>query len=328
VEHYQYLSRSDLDRLRFAAPSSPGSAVIGFMPLVSGGESLSVALNVQVGSEENHPPVLQSASVETGRNIPAFGVLSAKDPEGDPVSVTLIEPPKKGTASFDGLFFRYDPFHNRTGDDYFIVRAADSNGAWSAEATVGVSIARQRLEFYYADMTAHPYQFAALMLHKEGVYTGRRVGDSYFFEPDGVMNRGEFITMLITAAGLAGGMTPTVNTGLLNDGEIPAHLKRYVKRAVDEGIISPELSFYYDEIPSRAEAVVLADRAAKISDVKAFELSMPDSGEIPDWATPSYRDLAAYRMLDLYDGYARPGRALDNGYAAGLIWQLYKHARR
>ena len=42
----------------------------------------------------------------------------------------------------------------------------------------------------------------------------------------------------------------------------------------------------------------------------------------------SYRNLAAYKMLDLYQGTARPGEALTASYSADLIWQLYKHTHR
>jgi hypothetical protein len=166
------------------------------------------------------------------------------------------------------------------------------------------------------------------MLHDQGVYTGVKIGSSFFFEPQSHMNRAEFLMLLITAAGYADTMTPTVNTGLPNDSEIPPHLKRYIKMGIDEGMLSPQSPFNWQEIPIRAEAVVLAAKAAKISDVKEYSLTMPDRDELPAWARDSYRDLAAYRMLDLHDGYAHPSSALDNAYAADLAWQVYKTASR
>lgn len=326
VELYDFLERSEIDRLCFAAAELTGTVTLGFLPQAKGG--VATNLNIMVLAQPNHPPSLEGASVQTGRNISVSGYLYGSDPDGDPISIRLIQPPQKGEVVFWGQSFTYEPYHNKTGADSFVVRGVDSKGAYSPEVTVSVTIDKQKRSFYYTDMVVHPSQYAALMLHEAGVYTGKQVGSSYFFQPDARMSRGEFLMLLITSAGLADTMTPTVNTGLPNDQELPTYLKRYVRQAVEAKILSPDAPFYWKDIPTRAEAVVLTDRAAGISDVKSYDLTMADAAEIPDWARSAYRDLAAYKMLDLYDGFAYPDGSLTNAYAADLAWQLCKHARQ
>lgn len=323
VEVYDFLERSEVDRLCFAAAEVTGTVTLGLLPQAK--NTVATNVNIMVLPMANHAPGLEGVLIQTGRNIPASGYLQATDPDGDQVTIKLVQRPEKGEVSFLGSSFTYEPYHNKTGSDSFTVRAVDSKGAYSPEVTVSVSIDKQNRSFYYTDMVIHPSQYAALMLHDAEIYTGKQIGGSYFFQPDNRMSRGEFLMTLIHAAGLADTMTPTVNTGLPNDQEIPTYLKRYVKQAVGAGILSPSHAFYWSEIPTRAEAVVLTARAANIDDVKSYTLTMQDAARIPDWAASAYRDLGAYQMLDLYDGYASPDGALTNAYCADLTWQLYKH---
>lgn len=326
VEVYDYLDRGQLDRLCFAAAETLGHTVIGLLP--KGKQTEAVTLSVQVMEGANQPPTVENLSLETGRNIPAYGHLTASDPDGDPIRIQVVTPPKKGELELSGQGFVYQPWHNKTGSDSFVICAVDDKGAYSTEAVVSIQIQKQKRDFYYTDMVVHPSQYAALMLQEAGVYTGQRIGSSYFFEPDTQMSRGEFLMLLITAGGYADTMTPTVNTGLPGDESIPSHLKRYLKKAIQEDIIPSDQAFIWYETPSRAECVVLTARAAQITDVKSHPLTMKDADRLPAWSLKAYQDLSAYRMLDLYDGYAYPDRMLSNSYAADLLWQLYKHKHR
>lgn len=326
VADYEFLERSQLNKLCFAAATTVGTATVSLLPQGKGAGT--ATLNIQVLAQANRPPVLESLSLETGKNVSAYSYLTAWDPDGDPVRLQLISSPKKGEVTLSGMNLVYQPWQNKTGSDSFLLCAVDSKGAYSPESTVSVSIQKDKRSFFYVDMPLHPSQYAALMLHDVGVYTGEQIGGSYFFQPDLQRNRADFLVWLLTAAGMDVSLTPTVNTGLPDDENIPLHYKRYVKKAVEEGLISSSREFAWQEIPTRAECVVLTARAAKIGDVKTYPLTMADADALPDWSVKSYRDLSAYRMLDLYDGYAHPKAPLTNAYAADLCWQLYKHTHR
>ena len=61
--------------------------------------------------------------------------------------------------------------------------AIDSGGNISDEATVTVNIKKQSTNITYSDMSGNSSNYAALMLAEKGVFTGEKLGESYFFCP-------------------------------------------------------------------------------------------------------------------------------------------------
>ncbi|MEB2268338.1 tandem-95 repeat protein, partial [Priestia megaterium] len=78
----------------------------------------------------NDPPVGPDViTVTTFEESPVTGQIVATDPEGDPLTYTLQDPPTNGTAVInqEGLF-TYVPNENFAGNDTFTVRIADPTG--------------------------------------------------------------------------------------------------------------------------------------------------------------------------------------------------------
>ncbi|TCL42786.1 Ig-like domain-containing protein [Harryflintia acetispora] len=275
----------------------------------------------------NGAPRLQGALYETIENVPVYGNLSAFDPEGDEVEILVCQPPKKGSVAFDGTSFVYTPYPGQRGEDSFSAQAMDRYGNRSNEAVAAISIRRGSGAPYFADMDRHPYEYSAIKLAQAGVLGGEQVGEHLLFYPQRQVSRGEYVVMLLAALGKDQGLTPCVNTGLQNDGAIPLWLKPYLSRAIECGIVTEE-AFDTETVPTRAEAVVLCERAAQIGDILKYNLQIGDRDTIPSWALESYVNLSAYGILDLYDGNAYPTQALDRGYACSLLWQLYKYVNK
>lgn len=326
VEQYQFLTRGELDELCFVARDSAVTAGLTLQP--QGSESVPVFLSISVLETVNHPPSAEGGSFATIKGSRLHGSVEVSDPDGDAVSISVLSPPRKGDLRFDGVRFVYTPFHDKTGGDSFVYCAIDRFGNYSNEATCEIRIESGRSGFRYADMANNPSEYAAIKLHEKDVYTGEQVGGAYFFHPQRAVTRAELLVMTLAAAGLDKDLPAAANTWLEGDELLPMWLKPYVKKAIDEGIWNRSDAFVHDQAPTRAEAVLMIGRAAKITDVKDYDLQIGDLASIPRWALPSYKDLAAYRMLDLHDGNAYPDRALDTAYTADLIWQLYKHAHR
>jgi len=329
VDAFEYIPRDMIDNLCFVPDDRAGAANMLIIPRAPYSEqAASTELTISVLARENLPPRIENASYDTVGNVPLSGHITGYDPEGDAMNIRVIVPPVNGTVRFDGLNFRYVPFKDVHGKDSFTVCAIDSTSNFSNKATVSINIEKPRAKFFYTDMQTHPSAYAAIKLRENKVMTGTQIGSRYFFSPDETTTRGEFLVMLISAGGLEKSMKPAVNTGLPNDSAIPHWLKPYVKKAIDEGILPSLPAFVHNEIPSRAEAVLMTDRTAKITDVKDYNLQINDAASIPAWALPSYKNLAAYKMLDLYDNMARPEGMLTNSYSADLIWQLWKHCNK
>ncbi|WRS28467.1 Ig-like domain-containing protein [Oscillospiraceae bacterium MB08-C2-2] len=326
VLQYQRLTRSEIQRLTFEPEKQLVNSSFSFIP--QGGEAVTASLSIKGLASGNLPPVVEGMSISTVENIAVQSYLNVYDSEGDAVSIQVTQRPTRGEVTFDGKAFRYRPYQNMIGPDSFTVCAVDSAYNFSKEATINVEIEKSPLGFVFTDMKNSPSAYAAIKLHQSGVATGQRVGNQWFFYPEHQMTKGEFLVMLLAAIGQDKSLPPTVNTGLPSDSIIPSWLKPYVKQGLALGILAKNEDFLPDQIPTRAEAVILTDRAAGITDVKQYNLQISDLSDIPSWAMQSYMDLAAYKMLDLYDGSAHPSQPLTNSYCADLIWQLYKHSHR
>ena len=325
AEEYVPLSREQVDKLTIVPAEGASAIQFSLIPncgKVNGNET-NVTVNVLDGY--NAAPTAQSGTLYTTEDIAASGRIAAYDPEQDTVSVRVIQGPDKGVVTFDGLGYTYEPFPGESGRDSFTFVCEDQYGNPSEESFVDIRIERAGTGFYYLDMNNNPSHYAAVKLSEKGVLTGDHIGGGYFFSPSKTVTRGELLLLLLAATGKSNNVPPNVNTGLDNDATIPMYLKPYVALGMKEGIIL-EKAFYPDEIPMRAEAVILVRRASKIPYVKEHTLSVADLAEIPDWALGSYMTLDAYKMLDLYDNNrAKPTAALTRDACADLIWQLWKY---
>jgi len=326
VEAGEALNREELDRLCFVPNESAAVASLGFVPQST--TNLPSSLIIHITPHKNSAPEIENASYSTVKNVGISGSVAATDPDGDALTLLVAQKPQKGQVTFDGGAFLYTPYKDMTGSDFFTVCAVDTCYNYSREAVLSVSIENNKTAFQYADMSGSFSEYAAIKLYEKNVLQGEKIGQSWFFHPDETVTRGEFLVMLLGVSGMDAQLSPTVNTGLANDAQLPLWLKPYVKKAVVEGIIPAGNAFVYSEIPTRAEAVLLCSNAAKIDDVKEYSLQISDKEKIPSWALQSYKELAAYRMLDLHDGNAYPTGSLTKSYSADLLWQLWKHCER
>lgn len=86
----------------------------------------------------NQPPVANAQSVTTAEDTAANISLAGKDPEGAPLTYTVLATPRRGTLSGDAPKLVYTPARNENGSDSFTFKVND--GAQDS-ATAMVSIA-------------------------------------------------------------------------------------------------------------------------------------------------------------------------------------------
>ena len=123
----------------------------------------------------------------------------------------------------------YTPKENAAGGDSFTYSAANSAGAVSLPATVTVTIEKTRSGVTYAD-TGEATATAAQDLAERGVFTGAKIGDKWYFEPDRTVSRGEFLAMVLETAGAE--VTDVTMTGFRDDDAIPTWAKSYAAAGV------------------------------------------------------------------------------------------------
>ena len=127
--------------------------------------------------------------MRTYRGIPVQGQFLASDSEGEDMTFTLVEEPRKGTVTIQGADFTYTPDEGVTGGDSFTYAATDSAGHVSQPATVTVTIEKTKSGVTYADTEGSSAAAAAQHLAEAGIFTGTKIGDQYYFQPDAEVSR-------------------------------------------------------------------------------------------------------------------------------------------
>lgn len=131
-------------RLTYTPPANWSGAVSFVVRArdASGVYSNNVAISVTV-TPVNDAPVAQAKSLVTNEDVPGYVTLSGTDIDSPTPSVfQVVSAPSAthGTVSLSGATATFTPAANWNGNTSFTYRVQDSAGAWSAPATVTVSV--------------------------------------------------------------------------------------------------------------------------------------------------------------------------------------------
>ncbi len=103
------------------------------------GIEFSGAATVSVTVLENSPPAASSLAVTTAEDTPAAIFLIASDPDGAPLTYSILSSPSHGTLSGTGANRTYTPAANYSGADSFTFQAGDGELS-SNVATVSITV--------------------------------------------------------------------------------------------------------------------------------------------------------------------------------------------
>ena len=263
-----------------------------------------LALTTSTAEAENAAPIAEDLDLTTYKGVAIFSRFAAVDPEGDLVTFQVVDSPARGQVAMDEndpAAFTYTPYEGKKGKDSFTYVAVDSHGNTSKPAKVKIVIQKQSTVMGYSDMDADPAHYAAIHLAEAGVYTGRKVGDLYCFDPQAAFTREEFLAMAMTAAGKAP-LTDVTLTGFYDDGDISAWAKGYVSAALVVGTVrgshndAGQTVFAPNSPVTRGEATVIIDRLLATGDV-ADTASAFSPDTVPAWAYQSAVNMEAVSVL-------------------------------
>ena len=243
-------------------------------------------------------PAARDLEIRTYRGIPYLGQLEAADPDGGELTFAIDAQPKKGTVTLEGANFTYTPRDNAAGADSFTYTAANSAGAVSRPATVTVTIEKTRSGVTYAD-TDEATAAAAQDLAEQGVFTGAKIGEKWYFEPERTVSRGEFLAMVLETAGKE--VTEVTMTGFCDDDASPPWAKSYAAAGVAEGIVQGRptedgAAFSCGEPISYSEAATVLNRVLDLGDVE-LEVWYADREAVPSWAAQAVGNMEALNVL-------------------------------
>ena len=263
-----------------------------------------LALTATTAEVENAAPIAEDLTLTTYKGVAIASRFAAVDPEGDLVTFQVVDSPARGQVVMDETdpaAFTYTPYEGKKGKDSFTYVAIDDKGNTSKPAKVKVVIQKQTTAVTYSDMSGSTAHYAALHLAEAGVYTGRKVGSLYCFDPDSTFTREEFLAMAMTAAGKAP-LSDVTLTGFYDDGDISAWAKGYVSAALVVGTVegsrngAGQTVFAPDSAVTQAEAAVIIDRLLATGDV-AISSAVFSAETAPAWAYQSVVNMEAVSVL-------------------------------
>lgn len=273
---------------------------------------------------EGMAPVAENLEFTTYRNTSFGGTLSAYDSDGEELNYEITTAPVKGDIELeaDGSFV-YTPRQDKKGKDYFGYRAIDSEGNGSQEATVIITIEKQKSDVSYSDMEGNAAEYAAVLLSERGVFTGQKLCGRYQFCPEETVSRGEFMSMCMQLAG-SNVVSGVVNTGYSDDSSIPDWMKDYVIAAAINGISFADgdensAEFAAARPVSKSEAAVILSNVLGLRSVSY----MPLYDGLDADAAQACADLSAYGVIKegrlLGDEMTRAEAALLLASAAEIL---------
>ena len=289
-------------------------ATVTYLPIYENRVETSATMTISIRGKEDKAPVAEDSSIETYKNLANDGVLKASDPEGEPVTYTLVRGPKRGevTINGDGTFI-YTPKKNKVGVDSFVYTATDPAGNVSRQATVTVQILKPTDSRQYADTAGLDCEFEAEWLRNTGLFTGESISGENCFYPEKTVSRGDFLAMVVKALDIP--LENAVYTDMPAD--VPSWLQPYVGAAMRSGLLEgwPETQtggFEPDTAITGAEAAVMVQNALELS----FTETAVIEEDLPVWAADSITVMRQNGITVEYDS------ALTRAQAAQMLYQV------
>lgn len=294
------------------------SAEVEYLPVFAGHVAASDVMTISIRGKEDKAPIAEDSALETYKNLAVTGRLKVTDPEGQPMTFTVTRQPKRGNLELkeDGSF-TYTPKKNKVGVDSFTFTAADPAGKVSREATVTIQILKPTDATQYTDTMGKECRFSAEWMRNTGIFTGENLAGKSCFQPEKVVTRGEFVTMLVKALDIP--MEEDASLTGYTD-EVPLWLQPYLAAAVRSGLTAglPEQEVFGADTPiTGAEAAVMLQNALDLT------VSRQDAETAADSTLPVWAQTAVTTLAD--NGFALDAEAvLTRGDAAQVLYQAAK----
>lgn len=313
------LTAGQIEQMTFMplAVQYDAQATMSYLPIYENRVEQPATMTISIRGKEDLPPAAQDSALETYKNLPNTGKLKAEDPEGKPLTYTLVRAPKRGdvTVHEDGSF-TYTPKKNKVGVDSFTYTAADPAGNVSREATVTVQILKPTDARQYTDTAGLDCQFEAEWLRNTGLFVGESISGESCFYPDKPVSRGEFIAMLVQTLDIP------VEKAVSLDADVPGWLQPYLTAALRSGFLAylPEESADLQQTVTGAEAAVMVQNALDLSASRQLLEAVSENAEseaVPAWAQASLTILEENGISLAAD------QALTRADAAQVLYQTF-----
>lgn len=273
--------------------------------------------HIRMTDKSNQAPTVTSpakTSVTTQKGVAVYGTLVGTDEENDELTYIVTSYPQNGSLTVidkNTGKFCYEPNDSYCGKDSFRYVIRDCYGNYSYEDTVKIEVAEKMIELDYADMAGHSAYNAALTAAANRWMIGTLSGDGMYFTPEGTVSRGDFVAMVMKAAGVQVQKNLT-DTCFDDNDQIPASVRSYVATAQAKGYVigsfeEDGLYFHAQRPVTRAEAAVIVNRILDL-DMPTSAPVFSDADSIPVWASGA---IAALFNAGIFEATEKGAAAID-----------------
>lgn len=206
------------------------------------------------------------------------------------------------------------------------VMAADASGNLARTSLDRPEAAGR--EPVFADMAGHWAEGQVVSLYDRGIVSGIRTEEGLTFAPDSPLSRGDFLLMTAKWLGLdlesyAGTELPFADADAipgwdLNGVKAMYALGYFRGTAGEEGLLARAA-----EPIGRAEVMTILGRIQPKGYPEAELTSFSDADQVPAWAEPHIRALAAQGVVSGSGGQLRPLDPITRAEAAKLLYNMW-----
>jgi len=295
--------------------------------------------NVLKISGDNTAPVALYLEIETTKNTPVQSTLTVIDPdEGDNITFELVTNPGMGTVDLNPETgdFTYTPNQDVTGVDSFAFKAND--GTEDSNVTNVVVTIKEGGEpsipaerGLYIDLWGHWAEEAANNMTNANIFLGEKVGEDYYFYPNRVMNRAEFLVFANSVLGVSGSETdydlPFEDTKEGAEAWVIKTASGSYRNNVIKGSLEDGKLYFkpYDSL-TRIEAITIAYNMIGGVEAAAQELTFADNNQIPEWAREIVGKMLTTGLVNGYDDNTlRPNQTVTRAEAIQLFYNLVEY---
>lgn len=316
----QSLPAEQLSYLRFVPTDASGGSGFGFTCDANGWQNAELRCSITLSDSDNLAPIASDGELYTVEGIACEGRISALDPNGDEVTVNILNYPKEGFLEVmaDGRVF-YTPNSGYTGNDSLTYTVTDRYGAVSDRATMKITVSENKSGIFFADMDGDPAHLSAQQMCENEIMTYKYADGEYTFDPDGEVKRIDFLVMLMCTTGLSDSVNAVADSIVTDDNGLSSGLKGFLAAAADKGIIKLENgNFRPKSSVTFAEAATMVASAISIP---AFDTTGAVFGSNGDMGA----SLASLVRDGIIDSAEDPGRVLTRRECATVLYRVSKY---
>ena len=327
----QVISAGSLSLLSFAAADDTKPSVATMQISVNGSDYV-MTCRLCLVDRLNYTPTVSlaptvSLNIETYKDVPVSGNISAYDPEGDEITYEITRYASHGRVSLTDRHtgaYVYTPDSDYVGVDSFDYVVRDRYGNYSTSATVSIQVTARPAAVAYADIDGEDHAASIIRVSALGLMNGTQVGSQSFFKPGESISRAEFLVTAMQAAGItADDVASLRDPGFADVADIPAAMRPYVTYALQKGYISGKtvngkLCFKPNETITRAEAAVILSNIIGYA-VEDTVTAFADQDSMPAWSAEALTSLRALGILTAPDGNANARDTMDRATTAAWL---------